>query len=266
MEETKKNVDEELDEELEDEDNIDDTDLDEDDLEDDEDDKKSSDEEDDKKFKKESKKPQSRQENAKYAALRKRNKELESKVSDLEVKVTKADFNAEKKVIRQSTLDDLGLDSIEDEDDLLLCKEYEKAEKRGSDNPIKDANMAYRKAMREKQAKASEQEVKDRELKEAVAKDSKDFYETYKITPAQALQDEDFVEAYGDLIEAGNLTKLYGKYKALTKSKDVEDDQDSKVAKKMGTIPTSSKQTKKQETLLDLDGDKFLEAFRKKYN
>lgn len=218
----------------------------------------------------ETKKKQSREENHYYAELRRKNEELSKKNKELEVKVVEADFNARKKTISKDTLSELDLDNIEDENDLILCEEYEKAVKKGAESPILEAQKAYRnriKAEKTKiaeEAKQKEESAKvEEENRKKVEADKKAFQEKFGISTKEALADKDFMELYGDLIGYGNMTTLYSKYKSVIGKNDAVASQ----AKKMGVIPNSSqKAVKVEKSLNDLDGAEFLAAFNKKYN
>lgn len=221
------------------------------------------------KSKVETKKTQSKEENHYYAELRRKNEELQKKNKDLEVKANEADFNARAKVISKDTLNELGIDSIEDEEDLILCEEYEKAIKKGLDNPVLEAQKAYRNKIKADKAKTlQEEEEKQKAIKtqneqvKKVEEDKIKFKEKFGITTKEALKNEDFMKIYGKFIDYGNLTELYGTYLSI-----IGDSKDKEEAKKKGVIPFSnSKASSSRKSINDLDGEEFLKAFDEKYN
>lgn len=249
-------------------------DLDEDDLEDEEGEKGENEESSKNNENETSKEPentkkrQSREDNHKYAELRRRNEELTKKNKDLETKVVEADFNARSKIISKDTLEELGLSKIEDDYDLVLCEAYEEAVKNGSDNPLLDANKAYRSKINAERAKAKKEEDEkakasklDEENKQKVEADKVEFKKKFGITTAEALKNEEFMGLYKQFISYGNLTELYSNYlNVVGKDKDEE-------AKKMGVIPLSSSRTQSpKKSINDLSGADFLKAFNEKYN
>lgn len=221
-------------------------------------------EEKEKKEEKTSKKTQSREENKFFADLRRKNAELEKKNKELEVKANEADFNARKKAISRETLDELGIDSIEDENDLLLCEEYVKANNKGVENPILEANKALRKKIREDNSKLSAAEKEEESNKLKVQKDKEELKRKFNIDSQEVLKDKKFMALFGDMISYGNLTYLYEKYLSINTMKDEDFENESK---QMGVIPNSSSRNKKAEkSINDLDGDDFLKAFKEKYH
>lgn len=209
-------------------------------------------------------KKQSREENKHYAELRRKNAELQKKNKDLEVKVQEANFNGRKQSISNDALLDLGLESIEDENDLFLCEEYEKAVKRGADNPALEANKAYRAKIRKEQLAKTKEETERNEQNQKVIEDRTNFKKKFGIDTSEALKDERFMDVFGDMIGYGNMTDLYSKYKALL-DRDVAEKEE---AKNMGTLPSSSLSSSRKSTkksLSDLEGDDFLREFEKRY-
>lgn len=217
------------------------------------------------------KKRQTKEENHYFAELRRKNEELSKKNKELEGKINEADFNARAKVVATETLTELGLDSIEDEYDLTLCEEYEKAVKKGSENPILDAQKVYRAKVKAEKQRIAEAEQKKAEEESATVERNKKveadkvaFKEKYGITTKEALNDEEFMKMYGDFISYGNMTELYGKYLVITKKEKVQEDEE---AKKKGVIPSSNTRASKTKTsITDLEGEDFLKAFNERYN
>lgn len=211
---------------------------------------------------KKSTKQQSREENKYYADLRRKNDELQKKNKDLEVKVKEANFNGRKNSVSNDALIDLGLESIETEDDLFLCEEYEKAVKRGAENPALEANKAYRDKVRKEQQAKNKEETQKNEQIQKINEDKINFKNKFGIETSEALKDEKFMSVFGDMISYGNMTDLYSKYQLLVDREEA----DKEEAKKMGTLPNSSTNTHRRSKLLsDLEGDDFLEAFQKRY-
>ncbi len=212
--------------------------------------------------KSETKKTQTKEERSFYASLRRRNEELEKQNKKLIKEKSEADFSARKNVISADTLADLGLDKIEDENDLLLCEEYDKAVKRGSENPVLDATKAYRKRVKVEQEKLVKAEEEKQNQIKAVEEDKTNFKKKFGISTKEALEDERFVKAFGEKIGYGNLTELYGIYLSLVG----EESTDTKQSKKMGKVPNSTTVQSKKVDINDLDGEEFLKAFNEKYH
>lgn len=211
----------------------------------------------------ETKKPQTKEENSYYAKLRRKNKELEEQNKKLIKEKGEADFQARKKTISADTLADLGLDSIEDENDLLLCEEYDKAVKRGSENPILEATKVYRSKVKNEQKQLAQAEQDKKNQEELVKKDMAEFKKKFGISTKEALEDERFVKAFGEKIEYGNMTELYGIYKSLVQ---VEEEKNIQESKKMGKVPSSSNSHSSKTNINDLDGEDFLKAFNELYH
>ena len=210
-------------------------------------------------------KKQSRDENAKYADIRRRNKELEKENQELKEKVSRADFNGRKKAISSETLDALGLDAIEDEDDLFRCETYEKAIKRDSDNPLLDVEKAYTQRVKAERKKR-EDEIKVKEENERLLReDQANFLKKFGKETSEVLKDKRFMALFGDKITYGNFTELYSRYVEAFELKEKEDEEQSK---KMGQIPGSNtKPNNTHQSINDIDDDEaFLKAFDAKYH
>lgn len=212
--------------------------------------------------KSETKKRQTKEENHYYAELRRKNEELAKKNKDLEKEVSEADFKARSKVISEHTLTELGLDSIEDANDLVLCEEYEKATKKGSENPVLDAQIAYRKKVKEREKEQKASIDKENENKRKVEEDKAVFKSKFGISTSEAIKDEDFMNMYGKFITYGNMSELYENYLKIRDKNSAGDE-----AKKKGVIPLSSSRTaSSKKSINDLTGEDFLKAFKEKYN
>ena len=212
--------------------------------------------------KSETKKTQTKEERSFYANLRRRNEELEKQNKKLIKEKSEADFSARKNVISADTLADLGLDKIEDENDLLLCEEYDKAVKRGSENPVLDATKAYRKRIKTEHDKLTKAQQEEANNKKLVQEDAVKFQKEYGISASEAMKDEKFTKAFGKQISYGNLTELYGIYLSLTGGDAVEEKQ----SKQMGKVPNSTTVKSKKVDINDLDGEEFLKAFNERYH
>ncbi|MCK9235195.1 MAG: hypothetical protein M0Q41_10755 [Bacteroidales bacterium] len=209
------------------------------------------------------KKKQSREENARFAELRRKNAELEKKNKELEEEAVKASFDAKKENISKATLASIGLDAIETEDDLLLARAYDNAVASGSEEPLRDAVKVQREHMRKRAEKVREEEQARKAMEEKVKQDQIEFKKKFGIETADVMKnDKKFVALFGDLIEPGNFTKLYTRFKTEYPDESGED------GKNKGIIPNSSnKQTLKppKKELHELDGDEFLKAYNEKY-
>lgn len=212
------------------------------------------------------KKKQTREENAKYAELRRKQAELEKKNKELEAEVTKASFNAKKEGITKETLASVGLDAIETESDLILAKAYDKAIADGSEEPLKDALKAQRDHSRQEAEKTRTKTEQENAVKQAIIDDQVAFKKKFGIeTSAVYGKDERFMKIFGDLLKPGNFTSLYEKYKGIFPDEEGEDEE---TAKGKGTFPTPQNKAPKKQTkkeLHELDDDEFLAAWNKKY-
>lgn len=191
--------------------------------------------------KNETDKKQTREENSYWAEQRRKwdaeKKELVEKNKNLEKEKNEVGYNTRKDLISKSVLEDLGLDSISNEDDLILCENYKKAVDKGEDEPIAAAYKSLYKEQKAKHVEALKTKENDEKVNRLIAEDQKQFKEKFGISTSEALKDENFKKLFGDLIEAGNFTKIYGIYKSVKPT----DSQDIKVeAKKQGILPSSS--------------------------
>ncbi len=216
--------------------------------------------------KKPDKTKQSREENARFAELRRKNAELEKKNKELEAEATKASFNAKKEGITKETLASVGLDAIETESELILAKAYEKAIADGSEEPLKDALKAQRDYNRQEAEKTRTKTEQENAIKQAIIDDQLAFKKKFGIeTSAVYGKDERFMKIFGDLLKPGNFTSLYEKYKGIFPDEEGEDEE---TAKGKGTFPTPQNKAPKKQTkkeLHELDDDEFLAAWNKKY-
>lgn len=214
--------------------------------------------------KSEPKKKQSKASNSFYAELRRKNAELEQKNKQLEVEVANSDFNTRKKMISSEVLEELDIQSIEDENDLILCEEYVKSVKKGEDNPILEANKALRRKIKADKEELMKQEKIELEQKKAVEEDRIKFKKKYGIETSEVTENEDFMSIFKDQISFGNLTSLYEIYLRMQDKLKKEEN----ISKSMGVIPKTSTRasTNTTKSLNDLDGEDFLKAFKERYS
>ena len=213
----------------------------------------------------EKKAKQSRKENAKYAELRRKNAELERENKELKTKVSTAHFDGRKNVVSQDTLDALGLERIEDEDDLFRCEIYEKAIKDDVDNPLKEVERAYAQKIKEEKKRRT-QEVETQEKNEKLLRDDQiAFKKKFGFETSEALNDKRFMALFQDRITYGNLTELYTRYNEVFSAYQKEEENKAKV---MGKIPNSnSKPQPKKESINDIASDEdFLKAYDALYH
>ena len=215
---------------------------------------------------KKQKSKQSPKENAHYAEMRRKNRELEEKVRRLESEKTKVIFDGRKNAIPESVLEDLGLSAIEDEDDLFLAEKYLEAEKNGSDNPASAANAAYRKRVREQRAEQAKAEEKAK-TDEIIAKDLKDLEAKYGKDGLKDAMDKEgeFAKTFGKYVQYGGMTELYGFYLQTKESAR----QASENARKSGTppLPNGSSQDREsgEKSVEDMSDEEFEKWWNRKH-
>lgn len=213
-------------------------------------------------------KKQSRSTDAKYAELKRKSKAQDEEIARLKAEKEQAVFDAKKNAIPRAVLDDLGLDEIEDEDDMYLVKAYQEAEAKGSDDPRADAEKAFRNKIRQdklaERAEAEEKAKTEEANKKAVADDYKSFMEKYGKSAFESAMAEgsEFQELFGDEVGFGNLTSVYGRYLKI-KAKFAKDEDDS--SKRKGGIPNpSSKSTSEEVGKPETDAE-FKKRFMRQY-
>ena len=206
-------------------------------------------------------KTQSREDDAKFAKLRRQIESLQKENKTLASQIEEARFGAKKSAVSQQTLADLGIDKIENDDDLFLCQEYENAKKRGSENPLLEANKAFRKRVIEKEAEIKAQKDEEKKFTEKILAEKENLKKTYGVESSELIKNEEFMSLFGEKALDGNLTEYYGKYIGLI-NKYKKDNSTSKV---QGKLPTST--GKKLSTdILDLEGKDFLKAWDEEYH
>ena len=208
---------------------------------------------------------QTREENAKFAELRRQKAELEKEKKELEAKVQKANFNAKKDGVSKATLEGIGLDTIETEEDLVLATAYDNAIAEGSEDPLKDAIKVQREHIRKTAEKTRSEEEARKATIELIKQDQANFKEKFGMETSEVYgKDERFMALFGDLLQPGNFTQLYTRYKEA-----FPDESSDEEAKNKGALPTAGNKAKKKTTkkeLHELDDDEFLKAWNEKYS
>ncbi len=185
---------------------------------------------------------QSREDDAKYAEERRKRKEREEaarKKREDEIR-RQAVFQVKKEQVTSGELGELGLDKVEDEDQLYLVETLRKAKADGVENPVAYAYQSlYKREIEAKNAKKAEEEAataaKERRLAVA-AEDQKNFKAKFGKTTQEVIKNEpEFMKLFGQFIDAdkGNFTELYTAYTSMKQEQ-------SKVAKAYGSFPTNS--------------------------
>lgn len=235
-----------------------DEDLDEEDLEDGD-----SEEEEEEEENPQPKKRQSRSENSKFAQMRREKEALEEENKRLKAEKDKATFEAQKGVIPKAVMNELNIDSIDDEDDMFLAKAYLEAEEKGSDDPKSDAYEALKNRLKEQKA-ASKKEADEKERnKRLIEEDSNAFIKKYgNERMKEALEEgSNFMKLYGDEIGNGNLTKLYDKYVSVFGMDGDDDD-----SKNKGSLPKGGKPANhKTKDIDEMNDAEFKEYYVRKF-
>lgn len=209
----------------------------------------------------EEKKTQTREENSKFADIRrtkKENEKLKERISVLEQSLRDLKQNS----IDKETLEDLGLDNVDSEENYRIASKYQNYKKDGSVNP---KEKTYEELYKEAKQKEQEQEqIKNAEIKrkELIEEDANNLKKTYNITPKEAFNDKNFMDAYGHLINYGNLTELYGSYLSIKKTfeKDIRDKQ-----KEKGSLPTNASGVKTTKSYIEMSKEEKVKYLKSKY-
>lgn len=209
----------------------------------------------------EEKKSQTREENSKFADIRrtkKENERLKEKVSKLEEDLR----NLKNTSIDRDTLEDLGLENVNDDNSYRVAKKYQDYKKDGNINAKeKTYEELYKELLGEKeeQEKAKNEEIKRKEL---IEEDAKKLKKVYNITPKEAFADKNFMDAYGNLIKYGNLSDLYGSYMAVKNAyeKGIREKQ-----KEKGSLPTSESNSGGEKTYLQMSKEERNKYLKLKY-
>lgn len=185
---------------------------------------------------------QDRRTDAEYAEERRKRKEREEalrKKRDEEIR-RQAVFDVKKGQVTPEELAELGLQKVEDEDQLFLVESLRKAKASGAENPLATAYQELYKRQSAERAEAQErakaEEAEKQKRIATVAQDQAAFKAKFGKTTAEVLKNEpEFVELFGKLIDQdkGNFTELYDAYTQL-KAKH------SDTARREGTFPTNS--------------------------
>lgn len=202
---------------------------------------------------------QTREEDAKYAEERRKRKareEARQKAREEEIR-RQAVFEVKSGQVTSDELKELGLDKVEDEDQLFLVESLRKAKADGVENPQAEAYRAlFKKQTADKadaKAKADAEKAEKDRITALIAEDQKAFKEKFGKTTAEVMANEtEFKELFGKSLQAGNFTDLYTAYSTLKKKQ-------ADTAKKEGSFPTGATgQTK-------ADGEETDEEFKKRY-
>lgn len=184
---------------------------------------------------------QDRKTDAKFAEERRRRKEREEqKQKEREDEIRRqAVFDVKKEQVKKDELSELGLEKIEDDDDLFLVETFRKAKADGEENPQATAYRALRvrQLAARRDAEAKDKAAKDAEerQKAIVAKDQAAFKAKFGKTTAEVMKtDTEFMDVFGNLIDPdrGNFTELYSAYTSLKQER-------TSTAKKEGAFPTN---------------------------
>lgn len=198
------------------------------------------------------KKKQSREENARYAEMRRAQKAKKEHDAEIERAKKEAVFESEKGYVKPETLKDLGLKEVKDEDDLYLCKEYEKLLAEGDENPEAGAYRSLREKKRSETEEKAKKEKADEDMKIKVGKAQIDFEKKYglKLADIAGNPDNDFMKRTGRYITCvkghedeyiSSFLEAYAEYDSEKKAQEAES---KERAKKMGSFSTSDGGTK----------------------
>lgn len=210
---------------------------------------------------KQQKKGQSREEDSKFARLRREKEKLEQENKRLKAEKDEAVFKGQSQSIPQEVLEEIGIKDLKTDRDLRIAKAYMEAEKSGDPNPTA---TAYRKVQDEDDAnakKAQETESKNAERRKAVETDMARFIDKYgKDAYNEAIKpDGEFATLFRGLISYGNLTELYDRYVKFKGGADGE-------SKAKGIIPPlNGKTPAKEKSVRDMSKDEFDAYWAKKY-
>lgn len=182
---------------------------------------------------------QSREDDAKNAERRRREKakaEEEQKAHDDKIR-EQAEFNVKKGQVTSDELKDLGLEKVDDPEQLYLVEKYRKAKADGKENPVAEAYISLSNKQRDERktelAAAEAQAKTVEEERQIVAKEQGEVKKKYGKTTGEILRDEpefkEFFDTYG---KAGTFDACYSSFHKIKGDSD-------KAAKKAGTFPTS---------------------------
>ena len=211
-------------------------------------------------------KRQSRADDARFAAQRRKNKASggEGGVPDEERDRIRreAAFEVKKDYVKPDTLRELGLDSIETEDDLALAEAYEKAVADGEENPVAVAYRTLRNRDAEARRQRDEQEAERARLRASIAKEQADFKKEFGVETWEVMDggNSEFAKKFGHLIRPGNFAELYRVYRSYT-----QEGRDA--AKAKGVPPTNGgNPPAKPKDVSEMDREEFDAYFHTKYH
>lgn len=217
-------------------------------------------EEKDEKEQSEVKKSQSREDNSKFAEIRRKNKELE-RLQKRNAELEQAIKDLRKNSIDKDTLDDLGFPNL-NEENYETAKIYQDFKRNGSVNPKEDTyKTLYEKELAEKKKEQEKLAKRQEELK-LIEEDKKRLFDTYKIEPKDVLEDKGFKKLYGDMINYGNLTELYSRYLSYKNeyAKPIREEQKSK-----GKLPSATPQEHQEKSYLNMSREERIKYLDAKY-
>lgn len=172
-------------------------------------------------------KKQSREDNARFAEMRR--KEKADHLAEIERVKKETEFNIKKDYVSADAKEALGLEQIENDDELFLAQEYEKAQQDGVENPAVEAyKHLYAKHKQERLDEAAKTKAEEDNIR-AIAEEQSNFQKEFGISTRDAYLNTDFQEKYGEFISdqmPGSITKAYriylknkGKVEEAAKSK-----------------------------------------------
>lgn len=148
-----------------------------------------------------------------------------------------AEFDVKKGLVTPDELKDLGLEKVEDPNQLYLAESYRKAKADGKENPVAEAYKSlFAKQSKERAAESAEAQAKakaDEETRAVVAKEQGEIKAKYGKTTGEILRAEpEFKEFFDKYGKAGSFGTCYETFHSLKGDSE-------KMAKKAGIPPTS---------------------------
>lgn len=179
------------------------------------------------------KRKQSREDDSRFAELRRENERLKKELAKSQQKAQNG--------ITDNALADLGFsrDDLRDEDNMSIAELYMKAKADGEANPIGYAYQQHYKAQREAkinaEAEARKKNDEENEISRLIEKDKSDFLAKYSREELAEAMDEnsEFRQLFGDQVHVGNVEKMYSIYRKMVKGEDTK-------AKSKGILPNAS--------------------------
>ena len=193
----------------------------------------------------ESKPKQSRAENAKYADMRRAQKEKEKREAEIQEAEKRGQQQAEiefrKKAITSDDLKELGLENVDDDRDLFLAEKYREAKAKGSEDPKLDAYQALTNRYRIEVDEAKKQAKMEAERNKKAYDDAVSFKKAYGKAPEQIMNDDpNFKEFFDRFGEIGKCTDCYQTYLKIRSLGPNQKPKDDEASKKAGAYPSTS--------------------------